>query len=303
MTRILVTGATGFIGREARPLLLAGGHEVIAVSTSVPIDLPAGVECLQANLTDPASVTDMVQKAGASHLLHLAWHRAAGGLWNAPENMDWLQATLQLGRAFLDAGGTRIVLCGSCGEYDWTGGTCREDETPLTPSTYYGACKLAAETALAHLCRINDKSFACGRPFFIYGPGEAPARLGASVILSLLKGEEALCSHGKQLRDYMHVRDVAGGLVALLTSQHEGNFNIASGEAIQVKNLINAMATEIGRPELVKLGARDAPAHEPELIVADMTKTRDALNWQPQYDLVSGVADTVEWFRKNADLA
>ena len=123
------------------------------------------------------------------------------------------------------------------------------------------------------------------------------------MILSLLKGEEALCSHGKQLRDYMHVRDVAGGLVALLTSQHEGNFNIASGEAIQVKDLINAMAAEIGRPELVKLGARDAPAHEPELIVADMTKTRDALNWQPQYDLVSGVADTVEWFRKNADLA
>ncbi len=300
MKRAIVTGASGFIGRQAATKLLERGFDVVAFTSRADAILPAGVERHVVDLTDADAVRRSVKMIGASHLLHCAWRSVVSGLWTAPENLTWVRHTLDLVEAFAASGGERMTGVGTCGEYDWAGGLCAEDRTPLTPATYYGACKHALESLLGPYAALNDLSFAWGRVFFVYGPGEHESRLGASVVKSLLSGEPALCSHGMQLRDYMHVADVADGLAALLDSDAEGAFNIATGEAIRVKDLINALAEEVGRPDLVQLGAREAPAFEPPLIVADMAKTRNTLNWSPRYSLESGARDTVAAFRRAA---
>lgn len=299
--KFLVTGGTGFIGRHTVVDLVERGHEVI-VPTSRQIDDPVdGATYIQCDLTHPQDMKKLVAEAGADTLVHIAWRAAVSGLWGAPENVDWLQASLALGRAFLDAGGKRIALCGSCGEYDWTSGMCIEDVTPLRPNTIYGASKVSLLHGLTAMCDVAGASLVCGRPFFIYGPREHESRLTAYVITSLMKGEAAECSHGMQLRDYSHVGDVGRGISALAASDLTGEYNIGSGEAVRVKDVILEIAKEIGKLDLVKLGARAAPAFEPPLIVADMSKTRmSGLDWEPRFTLESGVADTIDWFRQHS---
>ncbi|MEL7129806.1 MAG: NAD-dependent epimerase/dehydratase family protein, partial [Pseudomonadota bacterium] len=272
--RFLVTGATGFIGRNTLMPLLDKGFEVIAITSRPPETPMDGVRYVVCDLSDPAATRAAIDDIQATDLLHLAWQAVISGLWTAPENLAWIEISLKLAEAFIEAGGKRITVCGSSGDYDWTTGLCTEGVTPLMPSTFYGKAKVALYHALSGYCDIKNVSLAWGRVFFVYGPGEHPSRLTASVALSLLRGEEALCSHGMQLRDYCHVEDVGRGLAALAASQLTGDYNIASGEAVRVKDVILGIAAAAGRENLVRLGARQAPAYEPPLILANMAKTR-----------------------------
>ena len=157
-----------------------------------------------------------------THLLHLAWYVVPGKLITAPENFAWVAASFDLVRRFAEPGGQRVAVCGSGYEYDWRYGYCSEELTPCVPDTVYGACKQALHEMVRSFAAGQGLSAAWGRVFFLYGPNEHPQRLVSSVIRSLLEGEPAPCSHGRQIRDYLHVQDVADGLVALLDSDVAG---------------------------------------------------------------------------------
>jgi nucleoside-diphosphate-sugar epimerase len=116
--RVLVTGGAGFVGRHAVTALAARGFEVHAIGRTAP----DGVHAFHtADLLDPVQRRAAVQAAAASHLLHLAWVTTPGRYWQAPDNLDWTTASLDLVRTFREAGGTRAVVAGTCAEYDWTG--------------------------------------------------------------------------------------------------------------------------------------------------------------------------------------
>ncbi len=110
--------------------------------------------------------------------------------------------------------GSGWSVCGSGYEYDWSYGYCTEGLTPCVPDTVYGACKHALHEMVRSYAAARQLSVAWPRVFFLYGPHEHPQRLVSSVVRALLRGEPAPCSHGRQIRDYMHVQDVADGLVA-----------------------------------------------------------------------------------------
>ena len=297
MTRVLITGATGFIGRHVLHHLTRNGMTPIALSSSVRPERDDGVETVHADLSDEEQTRAAVRDAEASHLIHLAWQGVQAGLWSSPHNLHWVQRSMVLIDAFVEAGGHRMVVSGSCGEYDWSAGLCQEEVTQLRPSTIYGKCKNALHQLASAYCETRSVSLAWGRAFFVYGPGEHPSRLTSSVVESLASGEPALCSHGNQLRDYIHVDDLAEGYVTLLRSNCEGAYNLATGEAIRVRDLIYGLADALDARDLVRLGARQAAAHEPPLIFADMTKTNRDLDWRPKFSLEEGCRDVVSQFR------
>ncbi|MEL6361444.1 MAG: NAD(P)-dependent oxidoreductase [Pseudomonadota bacterium] len=297
MAKTIVTGASGFIGYQIAQASVGSGNEVVGYTSRPGADLPEGVVERVVDLTNDATVRTALQADSPEILIHSAWQSVIAGLWGAPQNLDWVKHSLSLAEAFADIGGRRFVGIGSCGEYDWASGLCSEETTFLKPSTFYGACKHSLETLLSGFFDLKNLEFAWLRPFFVYGPRENTSRLGASVVSSILKGEPALCSHGMQLRDYLHVTDVGEGVAAFANSDLTGAFNIGSGTAIRVKDLIAALAEAAGDPGLVRLGARDAPAFEPPLIVADMSKAHAALEWRPRFSLQSGAKDTVRRFR------
>ncbi len=294
MKKVLVTGATGFIGRQSLPLLRRAGYEVHAVSgTRPPKDSEEAIwHC--ADLLDPDELASLVREVKPSHLLHFAWYAIPGKFWTAPENLDWVKATVGLMQAFHAQGGERFVAAGSCAEYDWSFDCCSELTTPCRPATLYGAAKYSTQLLLQAWAAETGMSHAWGRIFFLYGPEEYPSRLVPSVINSLLQGQPARCTHGEQVRDFMHVEDVAAGFVALLGSDVKGVVNIASGAPVALKEIVHTIADQIGRRDLVQLGVLPSNAADPAGLIADIGRLRDEVGFRPRYCLKDGIAHTVD---------
>jgi nucleoside-diphosphate-sugar epimerase len=297
MKRVLVTGASGCVGRHVVPILASRGWTVHAVaSKQSPAAANESVTWHQADLLDPAAIDTLVNRVQASHLLHLAWYIAPGRWAEAPENVAWVRASLALVEAFRQHGGERMVGAGSCLEYDWNYGYCQEDRTPKVPHTAYGACKHALQLATAALGRSTGLSTAWGRVFFLYGPHEHPDRLVPSVIRALQTGEPARCSHGRQVRDYLYADDVAAAFASLLESDIVGPVNIASGQAVTLREIVLRIGDLMGRPELIRLGAIPAAPTDTPLVVADVGRRDRELRWQPTTDLDEGLSRTIKWW-------
>jgi nucleoside-diphosphate-sugar epimerase len=295
--RVLLTGASGFVGSHCLEPLVRRGYEVHAVhSAADPLPTP-GVTWHRANLLDTDEVGRLLGTTRPTDLVHLAWNATPGAYADALDNVAWTESSLGLCRRFVEQGGRRIVTAGSSYEYDWRFGYCSESVTPLVPDTLYGRCKNALREVLESYSAAAGVSSAWARIFFLYGPREHPSRLVPSVIRSLLAGENASCSHGEQIRDYLHVADVGDALAALLDSGVEGPVNIASGRPVTLKSVVLRIASQLERPELLQLGALPARPNDVPLVVADVGRLRDEVSWQPSFQLDDGLAQTIDWWR------
>lgn len=296
--RVLVTGATGFIGRRTLGALVEQGFEVHGVARSLPSSGPDGVLWHQADLLAQEQRRALTDEVGASHLLHLAWYAEPGKFWTAPENADWVAATVDLVSRFVRAGGTRVVAGGTCAEYDWAAIDGSLAETaPLVPHTFYGVCKDATRRVCEGLAGQSGASVAWGRVFFLYGPEEDPRRLVASVARSLARDERAATSEGRQVRDFLHVDDVAGAFVALLASEVEGAVNLGSGVGVTIREVVDLIGGAAGRPDLLDIGALPTRAGDPPVLVPDVSRLREEVRFVPAISLEDGVAQTVKWWQ------
>ncbi len=297
MKRVLLTGATGFIGRHTLPSLRERGYEVHAVSSRNVGRSGAGMHWHRADLLEAREIQGLVAEVRPTHLVHLAWNVEPGAYWTSPANLRWVAASLELVRSFAEGGGERAIFAGTCAEYNWSSGRCIERETPLIPATLYGTCKHSLQQMVTAYARETRFSVAWARIFFLFGPHERPGRLVPSVIGSLLRQEPARCTAGEQVRDFLHVADVADALVATLDSSVEGPINIASGTGSTVKEVVQTIAAALGREDLLHLGARSTPPGDPPLLIASVDRLRDEVGWQPRHTLRSGLHDTIAWWQ------
>jgi nucleoside-diphosphate-sugar epimerase len=304
MTTVLVTGGSGFIGRHTVPRLREEGFEVHLVTHRRPGDteIPEGVQVHYCDLFDFSQQRSLLSQVRPSHLVHFAWCADHGSFWTSPENLRWVQASLELLKNFSAFGGRRTVFAGSCAEYDWSVGYCSEESTPTASRSLYGTCKNGLQEIFTHYCRQEKISGGWGRIFFLYGPYEAKSRLIPSVITALLDARPARCTSGTQIRDFLHVEDVARAFGAFLTSDVEGAVNIASGRPVSIKEVVEMIADKIGRPDLIELGPGSIPEAEPPVILANTTRLAQKVGWQPRYDLSTGLDHVIEWWKGRLEL-
>lgn len=295
MKRVLVTGINGFIGNQCIPLLLEKGYEVVGCGRSKSGD--KRIQWESVNLLNLDAVEKLVKNVKPTHLLNLAWYTAPGKFFKSPENLLWVEAGTTLLRAFAESGGIRFVGAGSCAEYDWNYGHLSEFITPCKSQTPFGRFKNSLFELSSTYAELSKISFAWGRIFFVYGPHEKETRLVASIIKSLLTGKEALCSAGKQIRDFSHAHDVAAAFVKLLESDIQGPVNVASGEPVSIKSIAEQIGNLTGRPDLIKLGAIPMAENDPPVLTANVQRLQVEAGFLPCYDLASGLKDTILSFK------
>jgi nucleoside-diphosphate-sugar epimerase len=294
MSSVLVTGASGFIGSHCLQPLVAAGLEVHAVRSSAPALKLDGVAWHQADLLDDGELAQLV---GSVRPTHLAWFAIPGLFPTAIENFYWTAASLRLYRHFAEHGGRRLVTAGTSYEYDWRYGFCSEMVTPRVPDSVYGTCKKGLGDLVDTYAVTAGLSSAWGRVFFLYGPREDPKRLVSSVIHNLLLGVPAKCSHGEQIREYLHVQDVADAFVAILLSEVIGPVNISSGTPVTLKSIVTKIGSKLERPELVELGAIPARENDVPLVAADVRRLIKEVGWRPSIGLDDGLDQTIAWWK------
>lgn len=268
---ILLTGASGFVGYQVLKAL----H---VLNRSVRLVLREERASIAAEFTNVESVVvtkDLFKEdrdfwldalAGADSVVHLAWYVEPGAYLSSPRNIDCLMGTLRLSHAAIETGLHRFVGIGTCFEYDMSGGTLSVD-TPLKPTSVYGATKAALYQALSSLLPENDIEFLWCRLFYLHGEREPSGRLVPYLKERLSSGQTAELTSGNQVRDFMDVRD-AGRLIAeLACSSSQGAVNVCSGVPMTVRELAESVADGFGARDLLRFGARQDNAVDPPRIV------------------------------------
>jgi len=212
------------------------------------------------------------------------------------ENLSWLAASLHLAREFAEAGGKRLVIAGTCAEYDGSDGPLSEVATPLAPVSLYSACKHSLHVAVEAFSRQCGLSFAWGRIFFVFGPNEPSSRLVPGVITAFLEARPFTCRHAHLVRDFLYVKDVAAAFVQLLLCCVEGPVNVASGVATGIGSLVQMIACKMGTADLVHLEQR--PTSEPARMVAGNARLFEEVGWRPAYTLDMGLEETIAWWTR-----
>lgn len=280
--KILLTGATGWIGSHVARLLVDHGHEVHC-TVRLTSDLHR-LEGVLNHLRIWEGRMDLVP-IDPDCVIHLAWYTVPGKYLDAHENNECLEASTRL----LQKIQCRAVFGGTCFEYDTQLGHLTE-ESPTNPLTLYSICKDSLRQQMAK--RPNS---AWLRLFYQYGPQEDPRRQIPSVIKSLLEGKEVKLSPGEQRKDFLHVRDVAKAIVAVAESKLEGPVNVGSGWATTQRMMLSILGDLAKRPELLKFGEIPYYFNEPMLIEADNLKLRST-GWAPAWPLQDGLEHTFRWW-------
>lgn len=280
--RVLLTGASGFIGRHVLSQLVAEGIETVVVGRRRPRGYEG--DFIETDLFQTNVWAESIQAAGASHLIHLAWYAEHGQYWASNLNLRWVEVSVRLVEAFCAAGGRKVVAAGTCAEYDWDFGFCREDSTPLNPLTLYGTSKDATRRLLAAVCTSYQTQFAWARIFLPYGDGEDRRRLIPSLVEVFQGKRPPFGVNATSYRDFLHVKDVANGLTRLLLSDSEGSYNIASGRPTQIAEVVRLIAQVFQCDPHVVLDLSTERAGEPEMIVGDNRRLK-ALGWKPTHPI------------------
>ncbi|AFL72921.1 NAD-dependent epimerase/dehydratase family protein [Thiocystis violascens] len=277
--KVLLTGSSGFLGRYVLESLHRREIATLAIGRHPPAG--PGADFIAVDLLAAPDFDALCRSAGVTHLIHLAWYAEHGQYWASPLNLRWTEASVRLVEAFCRAGGRQVVAAGTCAEYDWSHGYCREDATPLNPATLYGVAKDATRRLVSAVCDQAQIPCAWGRIFLPFGQGESSQRLIPSLIDVFQGRRLPFGVNATAYRDFLHASDVAEGFFALLHAGANGAYNVSSGEPVRIGELVRALAGYYDADPRPVLDLTTERQGEPRLLVGESLGLR-AFGWKPQ---------------------
>ena len=294
--QVLITGGTGFIGQNVVNQLLTRGYEVHSLVYPPFAAEQEGLIQYEMNLLDSKSVEEFFKEHHFENLIHLAWY-VGKGCQTSDINLDWVSASLNILKSFQKNGGIKVLMAGSVSEYDYSYGYLDEAKTPLNNEFLYGKSKAAVYSLAKEFCLRNSIDFKWARIFNVYGPNERKERLMPAVILSMLNGEDVRVSTCEKFQDYLHVADMARGIVALFESNISDAVNICSGKPVQLKTIVEKIAEFTDFKGQILWGAVPTYFEEP-LVVGNNSRLKREVLFSPQYNLDDGLKQTINWWRQ-----
>lgn len=308
--RVLLTGATGFLGAHLARRLVAAGCWVGALlrpgsNTARIADLLDRLHPLPGDLLVPESLAAAVHACAPRYVFHLAAHGVDRPLASATASVQTnVQGTVNLLEACRAADLARFVYVGTCYEYGDGGAPCHEDQ-PVAPANFYAASKAAGGLFCGVYQRVYSLPVVTVRPFQTYGPYQGCRLLLPYAITTALRGADLRLTPGEQVRDFVYVDDVIEGLVAAATAPAAvgQTINLGSGEGTTVRRAVEMALDILGWPVRAHFGALDYRPGEIRDLRADPRRAHELLGWQARTGLADGLQRTVGWYRANLELA
>lgn len=312
--KVIVLGATGFIGRWTARKLCAAGAKVYlpvrekAAARSVFAEYRIAGEIFELDLLDAKAVGELIRQIRPAIIFNLAGYGI--DRTETAEDLAYrinarLVENLCLSMVGIsDAGWSwqNIVHVGTAMEYGAISGELAEISAP-NPTTLYGKSKLEGTLNLTRCCQTNGLKGLTARLFAVYGYGEAPTRLLPTLIEAAEKGEPIALTDGLHERDFIYVEDTAEGLLRLgLSSAKPGEIiNLATGALSSIRNFTETAAREIGiSGERLKFGALPTRAEEMKHEPVTIERLRNLTRWKPPTTIAEGVRKTLAFGQKSA---
>ena len=275
--RILITGASGFIGSNLISALLNQNHEVFAIVRSkekiINYDWSNKVKFIIKDLIGFEKAD--LKNINPDLIYHLAWSNLPNYEdpvhieKNLPEQISFL-------RMVAESGLKKIIVAGSCLEYGLKEGLLNEED-PLQPTTFYGLAKISVLSMLKFFKHEFNLDFLWFRIFYVYGDNQNQRSLYPSLIRAIQNGESVFkMSHGNQMRDFIHINDVIKYFLYPLSNINmSGVFNISSGRSIKVKDFVNNIINSYGSDIKIEFDHYDVPSYEPMNFWGDNMKIKE----------------------------
>lgn len=285
--RVVITGASGYLGRSILPMLVQTAEAVLSIGRTPASATYDNVEHHVLDLLAD-DVEARLREFRPTHLIHLAWIADHGVFWNSPLNAKWVCATQNLVESFLVAGGGHVSISGTCAEYLWDSTPCVEGTTPEQPSTIYGLSKLLTLRNIELLCRATKVGLAWGRVFFPFGRVENSKRL-IPQIHHALQTNQKLEIFGELKRDFLFVDDVAAAFVHMAKQKLHGTYNVSSGISVALSSVAGVLAEQLNCPRDLIISKTTFENIQPSMLIGDNTKLKET-GWLPHYSLNQGLA-------------
>ena len=272
--KILLTGALGFLGYQVLNELLNVNKEVYILVRKKSKNLNKlkklkkyrNLKIIYCNnfFREKKNFFTKLTK-NIDLVIHCAWN-LDGNFMNSNKHLECLIGTLVFAEACIENKIKKFVGIGSCVEYD-TKKSYLSVDTKLNPSTNYSAAKIATYTALKRLFEFNKIDFLWCRVFYLYGEGEKDNRLIPYVKKMLKKNKNVDLTSGKQIRDYLDVKDAGKQIVQHSFSKKNNAVNICSGKGLSIKEIVTSIADKLNKRHLLKFGTRKENPFDPPKVI------------------------------------
>lgn len=309
--RVLVTGATGFVGRYLVTHLLHAGHEVVASSLMLPEEpdeRPLRWEAV--DLTDAGAVRRSVAGTEPEGIIHCAAQASVGGSWDDPittyrSNIEGTGNLLEAARELQP----RVVLVGSAQQYARPAeGEVLTESSPQRAGSPYALTKIAQEQMGLMYLDHHDVPSIMTRSFNHTGPGQSPHYAVGSFCSQIARleragGGEMRVGNLESRRDFLDVRDVVDAYCKLLEGGEPGQaYNVCSGRAVRMGDVLDKLLEVAGlRGEVQVFPQKPDASARTDLLVGDPTKVQTAVGWAPQIPLDRSLIETLDWYRSNLE--
>lgn len=299
--KVVITGATGFIGAAVVAELATRGYEVHALvrpgSNEARLKGIAGWRRVEAISWSAPLLAEQLRALHPTAFVHCAWEGVAGAerneSWQLTKNLRLTLDALELAKGI---GCAQWISLGSQAEYGNLNERISED-CPVRPTTVYGKAKLiATETTLA-FCESACIKAAVLRVFSTYGPGDAPAWFIPYIIRELMAGRAPKLTACEQRWDYLYVADAARAIVRTVETQSAGVFNLGSGVSRPLRDIVKIIQSELAVSVSPIFGALTYRPDQVMWLEADITKLTHATGWTPSISLETGIRNAVAFAR------
>jgi nucleoside-diphosphate-sugar epimerase len=282
MNKILVTGATGFVGRYVINWLKEFNFEVVGTYYSTNLSsakINSDIHFEKMDIFDEASCKNVLSKVKPTHMMHLAWAVPPREFWHSLENVNWLYASIKLFTNFCSQGGKHFIGAGTLAEYDWNYEVLDEETTPLNPHTLYGETKKSLYAIINTIKKFSfpDIKLSWARIGNFFGEEEPKDKL-FSTLNRKIKNDEVITLLDKDLaRDYAHVNHLAKTLARMAKLDEDTVINVGGGKLVKIIDVVDHIGKCFNKKPSIKFNISIAQTTEPTTLCPNVTRMKKLL--------------------------